>query len=598
MPGIESKGVVRPMARSTRDLGKIVAYQIYIKSFCDSDGDGIGDLPGITSKLDYLASLGIDYVWITPFFPSPQRDNGYDVSDYCAVDPVYGTMDDFDELVREARARGLGIMLDMVLCHTSVEHAWFQRALAGDERYQRFYILRDGRGSAGPGDPGEPPTNWQCAFGGSAWQWEPRLGKWYLHMHDVSQPDLDWTNPEVRDALVDVVRFWRDRGVAGFRFDVVNLISKPEVFADAPGGNGRRVVADGPHVHEYLQELVERAGIGDMLTVGEMASTTLEDCVRYTAPASRELNMVFNFHHLKVDYRGGNKWELMDPDIARLREVFQTWGEGMQAGGGWNALFWNNHDQPRAISRFGGRGGAGYEGSSWEKAGKMLGICTHFMQGTPYIYQGEEIGMTNPGYASIEEYRDVESKNYYRIMLDEGKSPAEALRIVGERSRDDGRTPMQWSADEHAGFTTGEPWIGVAPNYERVNVVVEEGAPGSMLEFYRELVRLRKELSVVSEGSVRFYDAGAGARRVIAYERELSGEAADAARAAGEPVRAVVLCSFDAEPCEAVLRGSDGAAVELAGLERVLGNYHDAPATGVAGSVELRPFEAVVFVQR
>lgn len=417
-------------------------------------------------------------------------------------------------------------------------------------------------------------------------------------MHDVSQPDLDWTNPEVRDALVDVVRFWRDHGVAGFRFDVVNLISKPEVFEDAPGGNGRRVVADGPHVHEYLQELVERAGVGDMLTVGEMASTTLEDCVRYTAPASREHNMVFNFHHLKVDYRGGNKWELMDPDIARLREVFQMWGEGMQAGGGWNALFWNNHDQPRAISRFGGRGGAGYEGSSWEKVGKMLGICTHFMQGTSYIYQGEEIGMTNPGYASIEEYRDVESKNYYRIMLDEGKSPAEALRIVGERSRDDGRTPMQWSADEHAGFTTGKPWIGVAPNYERVNVAAEEGAPGSMLEFYRELVRLRKELSVVSEGSVRFYDAGVGAGRVIAYERGLSGEAADAARAAGEPVRAVVLCSLDAEPCEAVLRGSDGAAVELAGLERLLGNYHDVPATGVAGSVELRPFEAVVFVQR
>lgn len=586
------------MARSTRELGQTVVYQIYIKSFCDSNGDGIGDLPGITSKLDYLAYLGVDYLWITPFFPSPQRDNGYDVSDYCAVDPVYGTMDDFDELVREAGKRGLGIMLDMVLCHTSVEHAWFQRALAGDERYQRYYILRDGRGSTGPGDPGEPPTNWQCAFGGSAWQWEPRLGKWYLHMHDVSQPDLDWTNPELRASLADVVRFWRNRGVAGFRFDVVNLISKPEVFEDAPGGNGRRVVADGPHVHEYLQELVERAGIGDMLTVGEMASTTLDACVRYTAPASHELNMVFNFHHLKVDYKDGNKWELMDPDIAQLRSVFQTWEEGMQAGGGWSALFWNNHDQPRAVTRFGGRDGVGQPGGSWEKVGKMLGICTHFMQGTPYIFQGEELGMTNPGYASIDEFRDVESLNNYRIMIEDGKTPAEALCVVNERSRDDGRTPMQWCAEAHAGFTTGEPWIGVAPTYKQVNVASEQGAAGSMLEFYRELVRLRKGLSVVSEGSVQFMDAGAGAPQVIAYERALTGAAAEEARAAGEPTRLVVACSFTAEPCRAVLQGADGAAAEPAGMERLLGNYGDAPAVGADGSVGLRPFEAVVLAQR
>lgn len=345
------------------------------------------------------------------------------------------------ELVREARARGLGIMLDMVLCHTSTAHEWFQRALAGDERYQRYYILRDGRGSTGSGDPGEPPTNWTSIFGGSMWQWEPRLGKWYLHMHDVSQPDLDWTNPDVRREMADVVRFWRDRGVAGFRFDVVNLISKSDVFEDDPHGSGRALIADGPHIHEYLQGLVRDAGIGDMLTVGEMASTTLDACVRYTRLQSHELDMAFNFHHLKVDYRGGDKWELMDPDIARLRELFRTWQERMQEGRGWNALFWNNHDQPRAISRFGGRGGAGQAGSSWEKVGKMLAVCTHLMQGTPYIYQGEEIGMTNPGYTSIEDFDDVESRNYYAILLERGKSPAEALRIVNERSRDDARTP-------------------------------------------------------------------------------------------------------------------------------------------------------------
>lgn len=583
------------MTEIERELGKIAVYQVYIRSFCDSNGDGIGDLPGITSKLDYLKYLGVDYIWITPFFPSPQRDNGYDISDYRAVDPVFGTMDDFDELVREARSRGMGIMLDMVLCHTSDQHEWFQRALEGDERYQRYYILRDGRGSTGPGDPGEPPTNWTSIFGGSMWQWEPRLGKWYLHMHDVSQPDLDWTNPEVRREMADVVRFWRDRGVAGFRFDVVNLISKPDVFEDDANGTGRALIADGPHIHEYLQGLVRDAGIDGMLTVGEMASTTLDACVGYTRPENHELDMAFNFHHLKVDYRGGDKWELMDPDIARLRELFRTWQERMQEGGGWNALFWNNHDQPRAISRFGGRGGAGQAGSSWEKVGKMLAVCTHLMQGTPYIYQGEEIGMTNPGYTSIEDFDDVESRNYYEIMLERGKSPAEALRIVNERSRDDARTPMQWSAAPHAGFTTGEPWIKVAPNYPLVNVEAERGVPGSMLEFYRALIRLRKELPVVSEGTVRFVDAGSRAPKVIAYERVLDGDAA-AAGVRG-PRRLVVLCSFDDAPCEFELHGRSGSPIDVSAMEKLLGNYEGTWVDASAHVAILRPFECAVFAE-
>ena len=382
-----------------RDIKKAVVYQIYVKSFCDSNGDGIGDIPGIISKLDYLENLGVDYLWLTPIYPSPQRDNGYDVSDYCAIDPAYGTMADFDELVELARERGMGIMLDMVLCHTSSEHTWFQQALAGTEKYRRYYILRDGRGSAGSDDPGEPPTNWQCAFGGSAWEWEPRLGKWYLHLHDVSQPDLDWTNPEVRAEAARVVRFWKSRGVMGFRFDVVNLMSKPEKFEDDTKGLGRRLFADGPHIHEYLRELVEQAGIDGMITVGEMASTDLENCIRYTRTEDHELSMSFSFHHLKVDYKNGKKWELMEPDIAELRRIFCTWQEGMQAGGGWNALFWDNHDQPRAITRFGGRDGAGDQGTDWDHVGKMLAICIHLMQGTPYVYQGDELGMTNPGFA-------------------------------------------------------------------------------------------------------------------------------------------------------------------------------------------------------
>ena len=559
------------MAAIEKDFRRSVVYQIYVKSFCDSDGDGVGDLPGITSKLDYLARLGVDYLWLTPFYPSPQRDGGYDISDYRAVDPAYGTMDDFDELVTRAHERGIGIMLDMVLCHTSCEHEWFQRALAGDERYRAYYILRDGRGSSCPGDPGQPPTNWDCAFGGSAWKWEPRLGAWYLHLHDVSQPDLDWTNPEVREACADVVRFWKRRGVDGFRFDVVNLISKPEVFEDDLTGRGRRLFADGPHVHEYLRELVARAGIDGMVTVGEMASTDLANCVRYTRPEDHELSMSFSFHHLKVDYAGGKKWELAEPDIGQLRAIFREWQEGMQAGGGWNALFWDNHDQPRAVTRFGGRAGVGERGSSWDRVGKMLAVCDFLMKGTPYVYQGDELGMVNPGYGSIEEFRDVESRNYYQIMLEMGKSPAEALRVVNERSRDNGRTPMQWSAAPGAGFTSGEPWIAIPASAGLVNAETEVGVEGSMFEFYRSLVALRHASDVVATGVVRFLDAGEAAPGVIAYERMLGDE------------RLVVACSFDDAPCRI-----EGLGVEK--CEVLLGNYDDAPEPGV-----LRPYEAVVW---
>ncbi|MBM6817316.1 alpha,alpha-phosphotrehalase [Olsenella uli] len=561
------------MAAIEKDFHKSVVYQIYVKSFCDSDGDGLGDLPGITSKLDYLAELGVDYLWLTPFYPSPQRDGGYDISDYRAVDPRYGTMGDFDELVAAARERGMGIMLDMVLCHTSCEHEWFQRALAGDEKYRAYYILRDGRGSTGPGDPGKPPTNWQCAFGGSAWEWEPRLGKWYLHMHDVSQPDLDWTNPEVREACADVVRFWRARGVTGFRFDVVNLISKPDVFEDVPGPGDacRALVADGPHVHEYLQELVARAGIDGMVTVGEMASTTLENCIRYTRPESHELSMSFSFHHLKVDYAGGSKWALMEPDIDRLREVLRSWQEGMQAGGGWNALFWDNHDQPRAVTRFGGREGVGRRGGSWERVGKMLAVMSFFMKGTPYVFQGDELGMTNAGYASIDDFNDVESHNNYRILVDAGATPAEALHVIQERSRDNGRTPMQWTSAPGAGFTTGAPWLAIPANHELVNAEAEVGAEGSMFEFYRALVALRHSSDVIARGEVRFLDAGAAAPKVIAFERVLGDE------------RLVVACSFDDAPCR--LSGLGAEKYEV-----LLGNYADAPAPG-----ELRPYEAVVW---
>lgn len=559
------------MPACKRDISNSVVYQVYVRSFCDSTGDGLGDLPGITSKLDYLAHLGVDYVWLTPFYPSPQRDNGYDVANYCAVDPRYGTMDDFDELVARAQELGIGVMLDMVLCHTSVEHEWFQRALEGDEYYQKFYILRDGRNVQSPGDCGEPPTNWQSAFGGSAWEWEPRLGKWYLHLHDVSQPDLDWSNPVVRHELANVVRFWRDKGVSGFRFDVINLISKPLVFEDDTQGLGRRLFSDGPHVHEYIHELVMAAGIEDMVTVGEMASTDLAHCVRYTKQEAQELSMTFSFHHLKVDYANGDKWSLSKPHIDRLRELFKGWQEGMQAGGGWNALFWDNHDQPRAVTRFGGTEGLGQPQSTWEHVAKMLAVCIHLMKGTPYIYQGDEIGMVNPGYASITDFDDVESQAAYRMLISNGAKPTEALQVINARSRDNGRTPMQWTAEPGAGFSSGRPWLAIPTTHKVINAQSQVGVASSVFELYRQLIELRHTSEVVAHGQVRFLDAGKQAAKVLAFERTLDDE------------RLVIACSFDDSPCTI-------ADLDIGGAEVVLATYDSDPQPEF-----LRPYEAVVW---
>ena len=422
------------MQMSAIDISNKVVYQVYPKSFKDSNGDGWGDLRGVTSKLDYLAELGVDYIWLTPFFPSPQRDNGYDVADYRAVDPRYGTMADFEELSREAHARGIGIMLDMVFNHTSTQHEWYQRALAGEKRYQDYYLFCDGT-------PDKLPCNWASKFGGPAWQWEPAVGKWRMNLYDPTQADLNWANPEVRRECAEIVLFWKEKGVDGFRFDVVNNISKPKTYEDDLIGDGRRFYVDGPHVHEYLQELVRVTGIDasdGYMTVGEMSSTSLEACLGYTNPGARELSMVFSFHHLKVDYKDGKKWELMPADLGELQRLLSTWQEGMQAGGGWNALFWDNHDQPRVVSRFGDDGALRVESA------RMLCLFMNLLRGTPYIYQGNELGMTNAHFSSIEQYRDVESTNYFDILVAEGKTPAEALHIVGERSRDNARTPMQW----------------------------------------------------------------------------------------------------------------------------------------------------------
>ena len=531
-----------------------VVYQIYPKSFYDADGDGLGDLRGVTARLDYLARLGVDYLWLTPFFPSPQRDNGYDVADYCAVDPRFGTMADLEELIAEADKRGIGLMFDMVFNHTSTEHQWFQKALAGDETYQNYYIFKEG-------DPDTPPTNWVSKFGGNAWEYVPSLKKWYLHLFDVTQADLNWENPAVRAELAKVLRFWKDKGVKGFRFDVVNLISKPEVFENDYEGDGRRFYTDGRNVHRYLQELVAAGGIEGMVTVGEMSSTTLENCIGYTAPDRHELSMCFSFHHLKVDYKNGDKWALMPPDRQALKDIFAHWQEGMQAHEGWNALFWCNHDQPRAVSRFGD------DGRYWKESAKMLGMATHFMRGTPYIYQGEELGMTNALFTGIDQYRDVESLNYYRILQEQGHTPAQALEILAARSRDNGRTPMQWDATAHAGFTAGTPWIGVVDNYKTINAAAQVEDPDSIFGWYRTLIALRKAHKVISEGRIEmlFRDNA----DLLAYRRFTNEE------------ELLVVCNLtDREVPLTLPEGWQDA-------ELLLGNYPAGPRTA------LRPFECL-----
>lgn len=542
------------------DFSNKVIYQIYPKSFKDSNGDGIGDLRGVAEKLDYLKDLGVDYLWLTPFFVSPQRDNGYDVADYRNIDPMFGTMEDLDNLIAEGEKRNIGLMFDMVFNHTSTSHEWFRRALAGEKKYQDYYIFKEGA-------PDQPPTNWQSKFGGSAWEYVSSLGNWYLHLFDVTQADLNWKNPEVREELKEVIRFWKAKGVKGFRFDVVNLISKPEIWEDDFEGDGRKFYTDGPYVHEYLKELVRDTGIEDYVTVGEMSSTTLEHCIRYSGAEEKELSMCFNFHHLKVDYKDGNKWELMEPDYMELKVIFEKWQMGMQRGNAWNALFWCNHDQPRIVSRFGN------EGEYWKESAKMLAGMIHLMRGTPYIYQGEEIGMTNPHYTSIEQYADVESRNYYEILLNEGKTKEEALEILAARSRDNSRTPMQWTDERYCGFSDTKPWIPVSDNFEKINVKKQKQDRDSILEFYKKLIMLRKEKEVIARGNIEFMEVENA--DVLAYTRCLDKQ------------KLLVCCNF--RDVESQMEFTQ----EWKSGRKILGNYEENHKNNYK-VLTLRPYEIIV----
>lgn len=473
------------------DWKKSVVYQIYPKSFNDTTGNGQGDIPGIIEKLPYLQTLGVDYIWLTPIYESPMNDNGYDISDYYQINPDFGTKEDVKTLLDEAHSLGIKVMLDIVINHTSTSHHWFvESRKSKDNPYRDYYIWKEGTKE-------EPPTNWESKFGGNAWTYDEQTESYYLRLFDVSQADLNWENDNLKAEIYEMINYWIDFGVDGFRFDVINLISKG-VFENSTA-IGKEFYTDGPKVHEYLQELNKQTfGNKDIMTVGEMSSTTIDNCIKYTNPERHELSSVFNFHHLKVDYKDDEKWSDMKFDFLELKRILMDWQVNIAKGNGWNAIFWCNHDQPRVVTRF------GKDDTEAErvKSAKMLAISLHMLQGTPYIYQGEEIGMTDPGFTDIDQFKDVESLNAYKLLKERGMDEQMIMKVIGQKSRDNSRTPIQWNAHAEAGFTTGEPWIGIPENYKHINVEAALEDKNSIFYTYQKLIQLRHEHDVITYGEI------------------------------------------------------------------------------------------------
>jgi trehalose-6-phosphate hydrolase len=550
---------------------KAVVYQIYPKSFNDTNGSGVGDLQGIISKLNYLEKLGVDVIWLTPIYASPQKDNGYDISDYYSIHEEYGTMEDFDELLNRAHQHGIKVIMDIVVNHTSTEHEWFKQAASSkDNPYRDFYIWKD------PKTDGSLPTNWESKFGGPAWEYDKKTEQYYLHLFDVTQADLNWENAGLRNEVYKMMEFWFEKGVDGFRLDVINLISKNQDFPDddgsVPPGDGRKFYTDGPLVHEYIHEMnTEVFSKHDSMTVGEMSSTTIDHCIKYSNPERQELSMTFNFHHLKVDYPNGEKWAIGEMDFLALKDILSTWQTGMNQGGGWNALFWCNHDQPRIVSRYGN------DGEYHTESAKMLATTIHMMQGTPYIYQGEEFGMTDPKFTSIEKYRDVESLNMYNILQLKGMSEEEILEILRHKSRDNSRTPVQWDNTKHAGFTTGTPWIGVANNYKEINAEDAVKDPNSIFYHYQKLISLRKEYDVITDGDYELLLQDD--QQIFAYVRTTATE------------KLLVVNNFYEKSTTFTL--PDHIKVDGFSRKKLVSNYPDSVDT--FEKMELRPYESVVY---
>jgi len=557
-----------------------VVYQIYPRSFADSDGDGIGDLRGIIAHLDHLKELGVDVVWLSPIYASPHDDNGYDISDYRAIDPLFGTFDDFDELLAGLHARGIKLVMDLVVNHTSDEHPWFvESASSLDNPKRDWYWWRPARDGHQPGEHGAEPNNWGSFFSGPAWQLDPATGEYYLHLFSRKQPDLNWENPDVRHAVYDMMNWWLDRGVDGFRMDVINFISKVvdlpdgEVPAGKLFGEGYPYFGQGPRIHEFLHEMHERvfASRADRtLTVGEMPGVSVEQARLFTDPARTELDMVFQFEHVDLDHGPGGKWDHRPASVLDLKRNLTMWQEGL-ADVGWNSLYWNNHDQPRVVSRFGDDGPEHRVASA-----KALGTVLHLMRGTPYVYQGEELGMANVPFDSIDDFRDIETLNHYAEAVDiQGEDAADVLAALRRTSRDNARTPMQWSDAPAAGFTTGTPWIDANPDYARVNAAVEVADPDSVFSHYRRLIDLRHRSSVVADGD--FTPVLEDHPQVFGYRRALDGR------------QLLVLANLTGEVAHYDTTELDTWHDAVV----VLGNLPDSPARGVSGTLE--PWEALVF---
>lgn len=543
-----------------------VVYQVYPRSFMDSNGDGIGDLAGITSRLDYLKELGVDVIWLSPVYRSPNDDNGYDISDYRDIMEDFGSMADFDRLLAEMHSRGLKLMMDLVVNHTSDEHPWFVEACRDPKSPRReYYFFRDGKESG-------PPNNWASHFGFSAWEKEPAGEQYFLHLYTKKQPDLNWDNPAVREEVYALMQFWVDKGIDGFRMDVINYISKVPGLPAMPGEGlalPSPYIANGPHVHEYLQEMNRRVLQGrHLMTVGEMVSVTTEEARLYTHEDRNELNMVFTFEHMYLDAVREDKWNIRPWTLGELKAVFTSWQNGL-ADGCWNSLYLNNHDQARIVSRFGN------DGQYRAQSAKMLATFLHTLQGTPYIYQGEELGMTNIRFEDISQYRDVDTLNHYREAVDVyHQDPQEVMRAIWAKGRDNARTPMQWDDSLNAGFTKGTPWLPVNPNYERINAAQQRNDPDSIFHYYKRLIALRKQHKVMVYGEYRLLCAEHP--QIYAYTRKYGKESL------------LVLLNFTAQDAAIALPG--GLPYER--MDSLIANYAAARA---AAEITLRPYEAQVW---
>ena len=545
-----------------------VVYQIYPRSFCDSNGDGIGDLKGIQSKLDYLKELGINVIWMSPVYKSPNDDNGYDISDYQDIMTEFGTMADFDELLAAAHERGIRIVMDLVVNHTSDEHPWFIESRSSKENPKRdYYIWRE------PVD-GHEPNNWGSAFSGSAWEWDEKTQMYYLHCFSKKQPDLNWENPKVRDDVFAMMDWWCQKGIDGFRMDVISMISKKEGLPDVPTdgglyGNCMYGTCNGPHVHEYLQEMNQKVlSKYDLMTVGECAGVTIEEAKKYANAEGTELNMVFQFEHTSLDSGTMDKWCKKPIPLKELKENLSKWETELE-GKAWNSLYFCNHDQPRIVSRL---------GDDSPLSAKCIATVLHMMQGTPYVYQGEELGMTNCPFGSIENYRDLESINAYHELTEAGlRQPEELLECIAYKSRDNARTPMQWNSGKNGGFTEGTPWIMVNPNYKEINAEQELADPDSVFHYYQQLIALRRS-SIWSDIIVYgHYELLAPEDpRVFAYTREYEGR------------KLLVICNLSAEKVSFEIPGS----VSWTQADRLIGNYEKQE---LSIKTELRPWEAEVW---